>query len=380
MIKYLLQRDDNASLYYIIQARSSKKKRIMITAIVLSILFLLGDAGVLFLSQEKFGRLPQGKRLERIQQSPHYDGKKFVNEIETVNMTSDKSSLAIWKDFMFGDNSQTIPDTALPVIKTDLKALPKDKDWIVWFGHSSYLMNLSGKKILVDPVFYQGSPVSFINKMFKGTDVYKPADMPDIDFLVISHDHWDHLDYQTVKELEPRVKHVVTGLGVGEHFEYWGYPIEKIIELDWWESADLGDGFKTTATPARHFSGRDLHQNKTLWASFIFKTPKRTVWIGGDTGYGPHFAKIGERFPGIDLAILENGQYNKDWAQIHTLPEFLVKEIQELNATRYMTVHHSRFCLSRHSYTEPLENARRAAKESGKPVLMPQMGETTYLE
>lgn len=380
MIKYLLQRDDNASLYYIIQARSSKKKRIMITAIVLSILFLLGDAGVLFLSQEKFGRLPQGKRLERIQQSPHYDGKKFVNEIETVNMTSDKSSLAIWKDFMFGDNSQTIPDTALPVIKTDLKALPKDKDWIVWFGHSSYLMNLSGKKILVDPVFYQGSPVSFINKMFKGTDVYKPADMPDIDFLVISHDHWDHLDYQTVKELEPRVKHVVTGLGVGEHFEYWGYPIEKIIELDWWESADLGDGFKTTATPARHFSGRDLHQNKTLWASFIFNTPKRTVWIGGDTGYGPHFAKIGERFPGIDLAILENGQYNKDWAQIHTLPEFLVKEIQELNATRYMTVHHSRFCLSRHSYTEPLENARRAAKESGKPVLMPQMGETTYLE
>lgn len=380
MIKYLLQRDDNASLYYIIQARSSKKKRIMITAIVLSILFLLGDAGVLFLSQEKFGRLPQGKRLERIQQSPHYDGKKFVNEIETVNMTSDKSSLAIWKDFMFGDNSQTIPDTALPVIKTDLKALPKDKDWIVWFGHSSYLMNLSGKKILVDPVFYQGSPVSFINKMFKGTDVYKPADMPDIDFLVISHDHWDHLDYQTVKELEPRVKHVVTGLGVGEHFEYWGYPIEKIIELDWWESADLGDGFKTTATPARHFSGRDLHQNKTLWASFIFSTPKRTVWIGGDTGYGPHFAKIGERFPGIDLAILENGQYNKDWAQIHTLPEFLVKEIQELKATRYMTVHHSRFCLSRHSYTEPLENARRAAKESGKPVLMPQMGETTYLE
>ena len=380
MIKYLLQRDDNASLYYIIQARSSKKKRIMITAIVLSILFLLGDAGVLFLSQEKFGRLPQGKRLERIQQSPHYDGKKFVNEIETVNMTSDKSSLAIWKDFMFGDNSQTIPDTVLPVIKTDLKALPKDKDWIVWFGHSSYLMNLSGKKILVDPVFYQGSPVSFINKMFKGTDVYKPADMPDIDFLVISHDHWDHLDYQTVKELEPRVKHVVTGLGVGEHFEYWGYPIEKIIELDWWESADLGDGFKTTATPARHFSGRDLHQNKTLWASFIFNTPKRTVWIGGDTGYGPHFAKIGERFPGIDLAILENGQYNKDWAQIHTLPEFLVKEIQELKATRYMTVHHSRFCLSRHSYTEPLENARRAAKVSGKPVLMPQMGETTYLE
>ena len=359
---------------------SPKRKRIMITAIILSILFILGDAGVLFLSQEKFGRIPQGKRLERIKQSPNYDGKQFVNEVETVTMTGDKGALAIWKDFMFGDKSQRIPDTALNVIKTDLKSLPADRDWIVWFGHSSYLMNLSGKKVLVDPVFYQGSPVSFVNKMFKGTDVYKPADMPDIDFLVISHDHWDHLDYQVVKELEPRVKHVVTGLGVGEHFEYWGYATEKLVELDWWESSDLGAGFKVTATPARHFSGRDLRQNKTLWASFAIVSPKRTVWIGGDTGYGSHFAKVGEKFPEIDLAILENGQYNKDWALIHTMPEFLAKEMQELGAARYMTVHHSRFCLSKHSYLEPLENARRAAQESGKPVLMPQMGEVTYLE
>ena len=352
----------------------------MITAIILSILFILGDAGVLFLSQEKFGRIPQGKRLERIKQSPNYDGKQFVNEVETVTMTGDRGALAIWKDFLFGDKSQRIPDTALNVIKTDLKSLPADRDWIVWFGHSSYLMNLSGKKVLVDPVFYQGSPVSFVNKMFKGTDVYKPADMPDIDFLVISHDHWDHLDYQVVKELEPRVKHVVTGLGVGEHFEYWGYATEKLVELDWWESSDLGAGFKVTATPARHFSGRDLRQNKTLWSSFVIVSPKRTVWIGGDTGYGPHFAKVGEKFPEIDLAILENGQYNKDWALIHTMPEFLAKEMQELGAARYMTVHHSRFCLSKHSYLEPLENARRAAQESGKPVLMPQMGEVTYLE
>ncbi len=352
----------------------------MIIAIVLSVFFILGDAGVLFLSQEKFGRLPHGKRLERIKQSPNYDGKQFVNEVETVTMTGDKGALAIWKDFLFGDNVQRVPDTALTVVKTDLKALPADRDWIVWFGHSSYLLNLSGKKILVDPVFYQGSPVSFVNKMFKGTDVYKPADMPDIDFLVITHDHWDHLDYEAVTELSPRVKQVVTGLGVGEHFEYWGYAAEKLVELDWWESAELSDGFKVTATPARHFSGRDLRQNRTLWASFLFNTPRRTIWIGGDTGYGPHFAKVGEKFPGIDLAILENGQYNKDWAFVHTMPEFLGKAMTELNASRYMTVHHSRFCLSKHSYTEPLDNARKAAQESGKPVLMPTMGEVVYLE
>ena len=155
--------------------RFAKNKKLMITAIVLSVLFILGDAGVLFLSQEKFGRIPQGKRLERIKQSPNYDGKQFVNEVETVTMTGDRSVFAVWKDFLFGDKSQTVPDTAMNVIKTDLKSLPQDRDWIVWFGHSSYLLNLSGKKVRVDPVFYQGSPVSFVNKMFKGTDIYKPG-------------------------------------------------------------------------------------------------------------------------------------------------------------------------------------------------------------
>ena len=142
----------------------------------------------------------------------------------------------------------------------------------------------------------------------------------------------------------------------------------------------MGDGFSVTGTPARHFSGRDLRQNKTLWASFAFKSPKRTVWIGGDTGYGPHFAKVGKKFPDIDLAILENGQYNKDWALIHTMPHELGKVMKDLDANRYMTVHHSKFCLSKHSYMEPLENAKHAASESGKPVLMPQMGEVVELE
>ena len=352
----------------------------MLTAIILSILFLFGDVGILFISQPSFGRLPQGERLERVRKSPHYDGTQFVNEVETAFSTGNRTKLGVWKDYVFGDKTLLFPDTALHVIKTDLKSLPQDRDWIVWFGHSSYLMNLSGKKVLVDPVFYKGSPVEFANKMFLGTDIYKPADMPDIDYLVVSHDHWDHLDYEVVTEMKPRVKKVVTALGVGEHFEYWGYPVEKIVELDWWEFADLEEGFRVTATPARHFSGRELHENKTFWASFAFKSPKRLVWIGGDSGYGPHYAKIGKEFPDIDLAIMENGQYNKDWSQVHTMPEYLGKEMIELDAKRYLTVHHSKFSLSKHPYYEPLENAKRAARESGKPVLMPQIGEVMYLE
>ena len=325
----------------------------MIAAIFFSIFFLFCDAGVLFLTQPSFGRLPQGKRLERIKQSPHYDGKKFVNEIETEFTTGKKSKLQVWKDFMLGDKTLLAPDTALHAIKTDLKKLPQDRDWIVWFGHSSYLLNLSGKKVLVDPVFYKGSPVKFANKMFLGTDIYKPADMPDIDYLVISHDHWDHLDYEVVKEMEPRIKKVVAPLGVGEHFEYWGYSAEKLVELDWWQSEDFGEGYRVTATPARHFSGRGLQENRTFWASFAFKSPKRLVWIGGDS---------------------------PDWAHVHTLPKYLGKEMTELGAKRYLTVHHSKFCLSKHKYFEPLENAKRAAKESGKPVLMPEIGEVMYLD
>lgn len=355
----------------------AKKKKIMVTAIVLSVLFALGNIGLLFISQESFGRLPQGERLERIRKSPNYDisKKQFVNQEPTVTMTGDKSATGSLLSQIFGkDTVQKIPDTALTVIKTNLRELPQDKDWLVWFGHSSYLVNLSGKKFLIDPILYSGSPVSFVNKMFKGTDVYKPNDFPDIDFLVISHDHWDHLDYKAVKELEPRVGKVILGLGVGEHFEYWGYPKEKLIELDWWEKWGW-----FTATPARHFSGREPRMNRTLWASYIVESPKRTIWIGGDTGYGKHFKQIGEKFK-IDLGILENGQYNEQWAQIHTLPKYLGTEMVELNAARYITVHNSRFCLSDHSYLEPLENAKKAAAESGKPLLMPQMGEVLYLE
>lgn len=363
----------------------TKKKKIMLTAIILSILFALGDIGVLFLSQESFGRLPQGERLERIKKSPNYDlsKKQFVNLEPTETMTGDKSAAGSLLSQIFGkDTVQKIPDTALTVIKTNLRELPQDKDWLVWFGHSSYLINLSGKKFLIDPILYSGSPVSFANKMFKGTDVYKPKDFPDIDFLVISHDHWDHLDYKAVKELEPRVGKVILGLGVGEHFEYWGYPKEKLIELDWWENASLvaeSADYKVTATPARHFSGRDPRMNRTLWASYIVETPKRTIWIGGDTGYGKHFRQIGEKFK-IDLGILENGQYNEQWALIHTLPKYLGTAMTELNAARYMTVHNSRFCLSNHSYLEPLKNAKKAAEESGKPLLTPRMGEVLYLE
>ena len=250
---------------------------------------------------------------------------------------------------------------------------------MVWFGHSSYLMQLDGKRILVDPVFCMASPVSFVNKPFKGTDIYKPEDMPDIDYLVISHDHWDHLDYQTVKRLKDRVRKVICPLGVGEHFEYWGFDKERLVELDWQENAKLDSGFMVHCLPARHFSGRGLTSNQSLWASFLVETPTRKVYIGGDSGYDSHFARIGKQFPGIDLAILENGQYNEGWKYIHTMPRYLGQAAKDLKAKKIITVHHSKYALARHRWDEPLENEIKAAKEDSLNLFVPVIGQVIGL-
>lgn len=162
---------------------------------------------------------------------------------------------------------------------------------------------MDGKRILVDPVFYAASPVSFISRPFEGADLYKPDDMPEIDYLVITHDHWDHLDNRTVKELKDKTHKIICTFGAGEYFEYWGYKKEQLIELDWEENAIEESEFTIYCLPTRHFSGRGLVANQTLWASFLLETPSLSVFVGGDGGYGDHFARIGSRHSGIDWAI-----------------------------------------------------------------------------
>ena len=245
-------------------------------------------------------------------------------------MTGEKNRWQVMWDFIFGDRKNLRPQDSIPVIHTDLKRLPKEQNLMVWFGHSSYMIQIDGKRILVDPVFCKASPVSFINKPFSGTDIYRPEDMPEIDLLIITHDHWDHLDYETVTALQEKVAKVVCPLGIGEDFEYWGYDSDKLIELDWSEHTIL-DNIDVHCLPARHFSGRGLASNKTLWASYMIESPSTTIFIGGDGGYGPHFKEIGESFTNIDWAILENGQYNNDWKnvamQANANPLYVLEEL-----------------------------------------------------
>ena len=325
---------------------------------------LLVLAVAVFLHTPAFGRLPRGARLERIRKSPNYVDGEFRYPVATAVMTSSKSGFRTMWEFLSEPRKETKPRQPVPSEKVDLKMLEKDGDCIVWFGHSSYLLQVEGRRLLVDPVFYKAAPVGWANRPYPGTDLWKPSDMPSCDWLLITHDHWDHLDCQSVKELQSNIHGVVLPLGVGEHFERWGYPQGMLTELDWNERFDLGDGFSIHCLPARHFSGRGLTRNKTLWASFLLKTPLgRQIYIGGDSGCGPHFKEIGQTFSGIDLAILENGQYNADWAQIHTLPTELPQVCRDLGAKEVITVHHSKYTLSRHAWDEPRRNEDTLEKE-----------------
>lgn len=348
---------------------------------VLGLCAALGIAAVGFLHTPAFGRLPQGERQKRIERSPNFRDGEFHNLSPTALMSAEKGRWeALW-DFLFKKAPAGLrPDTPVPAVKTDLRSLDPKKELWVWFGHSSYLLQTGGRRILVDPVFCQASPVSFVNRPFPGTDLYQPEDMPDIDYLIITHDHWDHLDYKTVMRLKDRIRKVVCPLGVGEHFEYWGFRPEQLVELDWNETAEPDDSLRIHCLPARHFSGRGLKANRTLWASFLVESPRRKIFIGGDGGFDAHFSDIGRRFRGIDLAILENGQYNTDWRYIHTMPKYLQAEVKALAPRRVVTVHHSKYALARHPWNEPLKNVQRLKETCTAEVLCPLIGDVVYLD
>ncbi len=347
-----------------------------ITFSVITILFV--GAGI-FMNQPSFGKSPRGERLERIKKSPNYSDGKFQNLSPTKQITSEKSYIGTMFDFLFHKVEELRPGVNLPTVKTDLKQIRCDEEVLVWLGHSSVFIQTGGKRYLVDPVLVKASPVSFINKPFKGTKIYTPDDIPEIDYLVITHDHWDHLDYKTVKQIMGRTENVICPLGVGEYMESWGFGKERIIELDWNENATLGDGLIVYCLPARHFSGRGLSPNKTLWASFMLQAPSRNIYISGDGGYDTHFADINKQFGTIDFAILENGQYNEDWRFIHLLPDDLVKAAKDLNAKRLMTVHNSKYALGRHSWHEPLDNIASAAEKESLNLVTPMIGEPVNL-
>ncbi|MBS1934351.1 MAG: MBL fold metallo-hydrolase, partial [Bacteroidetes bacterium] len=261
------------------------------------------------------------------------------------------------------------------------KDLDPRKNVIVWFGHSSYFMQVDGKKIIVDPVLSgYASPIKSTTKSFPGSDVYKAEDIPVIDYLFISHDHWDHLDYETIKKIQPRIKKVICGLGVAPHFLCWGFDEKDIIEKDWWQTATLDEGFEIIVTPGRHFSGRGLKRDTSLWCSYVLQTPTMKIFIGGDSGYDNHFEEIGNKFSPFDIAILECGQYDKSWKYIHMMPEETVQAAIDLKAKKLLPVHWAKFALGNHSWDDPIKRVTISAKEKNISILTPLIGEEVDLK
>mgnify|MGYP002444915252 CR=1 FL=1 len=346
--------------------------------IIILVLIILGCTFFTLLRHPSFGRLPHGDRQDRIERSPHYKNGQFRNRLPTPTMTSEKSPLRNFWNLFFGKNRDRKPSYALPAVKTNLHALNINDDIIVWLGHSSLFIQNGRKRFLVDPVLTNRFPMSLMFKPFEGTNVYTPEDIPAIDYLIITHDHWDHLDYYTVKELKNRTGKVFCGLGVGEHLEYWGFSPEQICEMDWNENMHINDSLTIYCLPTRHFSGRWLSRNKTLWASFLIEG-RHKIYLSGDGGYDSHFAEIGNRFPDIDWAIMENGQYNADWKYIHMMPDELPNAIKEIAPRNVLTVHHSKFALSRHNWYEPLSSIKKASRNQTYRLFTPLIGEVVPL-
>ena len=341
-----------------------------ILLIILAVVTVVAITAILVLRHPAFGRKMSKERQARIEASPNYRDGMFQNEEETPQFTGDKSPMTMLWDFIVHRPKDRVPFKALPSIKTDLKNLSTDKDWIVWFGHSSYLLCLNGKRYLVDPVLKMEFPASVMMKPFAGTDIYSPEDIPNIDVLIITHEHWDHLDYATLRDLRPKVKQVVCPLGVGEYLEYWGYDKSIMSELDWYEKKD-----EITCLPSRHFSNRLLRgRNQTLWAAFMVEVGDRKVYIGGDGGYDHRFKRVSEQFGKIDLAIMENGQYNPNWAYIHMLPQDLERAILDLQAEHVFTVHHDKFALSMHAWFGPDSVAHSIAERHPISILDKPIG------
>ncbi len=350
----------------------------MVTLIGVLVVFSIGIA--LFMQQPQFGKTPAGARLEKIKQSSHFHDGKFVNEEVTPDLTEGVSYYQVLKEFIFQKSARSQPQDSLPARKIDLHSIAPEKNILVWFGHSSYFIQLDGKKMLVDPVLSgAASPIQFTTPSYKGSDVYTLEDLPEMDYLFISHDHYDHLDYATLKGLKGKVKKVITGLGTGAHLEHWGYDSRQIVEKDWDEEVHLDSGFSVVTTTARHFSGRTFSRNRSLWVSFVLKTPSKTLFLGGDSGYGRHFAKIGEKYGPFDLAILECGQYDKNWKYIHMMPEEVVQAAQDLHANILLPVHWAKFTLGAHAWDDPILRVTKEAAKRKQALVTPFIGEAVQL-
>jgi L-ascorbate metabolism protein UlaG (beta-lactamase superfamily) len=328
-----------------------------------------------------FGKRAQGERLERMQASPMWRGDGFRNQHPVLPGLRDASvPRPTLKEFLSSGGRRT-PGGPLPAVDPrEAWSRPVQSGLrATWLGHSTVFIEIDGHRVLTDPVWgTRASPFRLLGpKRFQPVPL-RLRHMPEVDVVVISHDHYDHLDYPTIRAL---ARHsavpFVTSLGVGAHLQAWGVAAERITELDWWESHRVpGTGLTITAAPSQHFSGRGLKdRNATLWSSMVVQSDRHRVFFSGDTGLTTEYARIRDRLGPFDLVMLEVGAFHPAWGDIHLGPANALKAHALLGGGAFLPVHWGTFSLAMHAWDEPVETLLQLAPASGAPLLMPRLGE-----
>ncbi|MBV9879018.1 MAG: MBL fold metallo-hydrolase [Gemmatirosa sp.] len=314
-------------------------------------------------------------RRARIERSPQWRDGRFRNTLPRV----DGPILRMLREFFFGGSKFRRPAVDVPFVHltaADFAAPPATGLGVTWLGHSTAILEIDGRRVLVDPVWGErAGPVSFAGPRRFFPPPLPLAELPPVDIVLLSHDHYDHLHEGTVRALAERGVRWVTALGVGTHLERWGVRPVDVVELDWWESLALGD-VTITATPARHFSGRTVgRSDRTLWAGWALVGPRHRVFYSGDTAMHDDFATIGARLGPFDLTMIEVGAYDALWADVHLGPEQAVEAHRLVRGAAMLPMHWGLFDLALHGWTEPIERVLASASAAGVRVLTPRPGE-----
>lgn len=329
---------------------------------------------------KSLGSKASGARLERIRASPRWAGERFRNVHPILRGLRDPNApMPTLSDFLCGRERGT-PARPLPSLNPleVWRRRPDSGLRVTWLGHSTTLIEIDGVRVLTDPVWGpRASPLALAGpKRFQPVPVAL-REMPPVDLVIISHDHYDHLDYPTIRALVKSNVPFVTSLGVGAHLEGWGIPAERITELDWWESHDLpAGGVRVTATPSQHFSGRTPKtRNTTLWSSFVVRSARHCVFFSGDTGLTTEYTDIRERLGPFDLVMLEVGAWDASWGDMHLGPENALKAAELLSSGAFLPIHWGTFRLGMHAWDQPAEVLYERSLKSRIPLVMPRLGE-----
>lgn len=364
--------------------KSERKRKKVIFLYLLSFLFILFVGCILFINLDPaFGGNPTKEQKDIYKHYDNYVDGKFVNAVPTSLFVRTSDSSESVKDSNASTKDRS-PSAQIPVDLIDWNKIKSEKDSLTWLGHSTFLISIDNKKILLDPMLGPiASPVSFAGiKRYKySEDMMNIIDeMPPIDAVFISHDHYDHLDYQSIIKLKSKVSHFFVPLGVSAHLIRWGVPKEKITELNWWNEMEY-QGLTVALTPSRHFSGRGIfNSSATLWGGWVILGKNTRLYNSGDGGYGPNFKEIGKKYGPFDITLIEGAQYDRRWANVHMMPEQSVQANIDVNGKNMVLMHWGAFTLANHGWKEPIERALKEAKKEKVNLIAPKVGKTVLLD